>query len=150
MKEKLTMKKLILVLLVIFSEKPATFAQSDSTLKEQYRLFKKLEFEQYEKAMILEKSLFEYFYKQNRTGKEVASEYIDFANKAIERWKVVLDNPEVLFADMETLEVVEMVKKHTREDQDAEKRIEELKEKLRAQIREHIQKLSEDIRELSG
>jgi len=102
------------------------------------------------KGVDVERSLIKCVYKKSATGKEVASEYINFAEKAIERWKIALENPEVLFLEMEALEVVEMIKKHTREDQDTNERIEEVKEKLRRQIRDHIQKLSEDIRELSG
>ena len=144
------MKKLILLLLVIYIYQPETFAQTDSTLQRKYQEFKDLEIKQMESENVLLESLFMCIFKKEGTGRDVANKYIDFARDAIKRWDVVLENPDVLFTEMTTLEIVGLVKRHTREDQDAEKRIEELKEKLRVQIREHIQKLSEDIRELSG
>ncbi|MDQ5883317.1 MAG: hypothetical protein QG654_230 [Patescibacteria group bacterium] len=144
------MKKLILVLLVIFFEKPVATAQQDSTLIEKYREFKSLESAQHEKERLLRQSLFQYVDHHKVTGQEVASDYINFAEKAIERWKIALENPEVLFLEMETLEVVEMIKAHTESNLTAQERIERLKEELRVKIKEHIQKLSEDIRELSG
>ncbi len=144
------MKKFIFILLFVSLGTSVCVAQSNSTLIKKHREFKNLEIEQYDKEQALQKSLIRYHTENKVTGQEIASDYIEFAQKAIERWKVALENPEVLFLEMETLEVVEMIKSHTENHLDPGERVEKLKEDLRIKIREHIQKLSDDIRELSS
>ena len=143
------MKKLILLLLIMCTCQQKTSAQVDSTLLIKYQKFKSLELKQMESERILHNSIRECIFLNKLTGRDVAHDYIIFAQDAIEKWKTVLETPDVLFIEMTTKEIVEMVKSHTQEDKDVEARIEELREKLREKIREHIQILSEDIRELA-
>lgn len=143
------MNKLILTLLIIFFYQQEASSQNNPVLIGQHQKFKILEIEQMESEIILQKSIRECLRLDGPTGKIVARDYIEFARNAIRKWEVALENPDVLFVDMTTLEMVEMIKSQTSEDKEAETRIEELREKLREKIREHIRILSEDIRELT-
>lgn len=143
------MKKLILVIL-IFAPSLVLFAQNpNEDLEERYKEFKTLELEQIKQGEALENYLWRMRLENKGNGRGAAYEYIDFAQKAIRKWQIALETPEVLFIDMTLLEVVELVKSKTPNDATLDERIEMLKEDLREKIREHIRILSEDIRDLS-
>lgn len=124
------------------------FSQLDPIIIEKHSEYKEIEEERNVIHEIFIEELKKCFYEESN-GQNLARIYVEYLNKTIEMWTIVEKYPEVIILEMNSIELMNLVKSEMQENEDLDKAIEDLLENIRQKTREHLEETAKDIRELT-